>query len=112
MAIVLLSKSKCHICDKTMEETDEIISFTSFLPKDHHFYFYSDAAFHKTCLESKKNFSEVLELYNGYQTLLQSRPEPPPNVDNFIDWYKESKEVKEWEDKIDAYILKSYKNKD
>ena len=51
MAIVILSQTICPICNTVLNDGDDIIGFSAFVPntKDPLFFF-NDSAFHKACL--------------------------------------------------------------
>lgn len=68
MALVFANLTVCNICNRIIKQDDEIIGFPPFISnaKDP-FYFFNDAAFHKTCLLNhslgKKAISFIDRLY-------------------------------------------------
>lgn len=53
MAIVIRGKSKCSLCQKTIEENDRIVSFSNFVSNElDPLWLFNDAGFHETCFHS------------------------------------------------------------
>lgn len=73
MAIVVLGRSQCGGCRRTLEAQDEVVSFSAFVanPLDplHRF---SDAAFHRACFEADALSSRALQRWR--EVLLRSGP--------------------------------------
>lgn len=62
MAIVIRGKTKCSICEKTIEEGQEIIAFPSFTSDSNDpLLLFSDSAFHKLCFENHSLAKEAID---------------------------------------------------
>ena len=55
MALVVVGKSRCALCDGILMDGDDITAFMAFLPPPHRFGRYSDAAFRRRCFEDGPN---------------------------------------------------------
>ena len=110
MAIIIKGKSKCTICNNVIADCDDIIAFPAFIPSDHIFSQYSDAAYHSDCFASWEYGKELLALYEGYNAIYSQRPMPPENIQNFQEWYDNSEEIKIWEQKLNDYFNKNKKH--
>ena len=74
MAIILLGKTPCLLCACALLESDDIVSFPSFLGPKHRLGKYSDGAFHRACWEQCPDHAEVDALYLKYRTIFAGRP--------------------------------------
>jgi hypothetical protein len=94
MALILLGRSKCPLCSEPMREGQELKAFPAFLPYDHKFGRFSDAAFHKACFEKDPDAEDVNMMLYVYDKLLQSIPKGLKTVEEinaatqetFKDW--------------------------
>ena len=90
MAIIILGKSKCSICNKTLNEGDVVKSFPAFLPSDHRYGRFSDAGFHKDCVESDPDYTEVENMLYVYNKILDSRPKDLKDVKEIEAWMQDA----------------------
>ena len=74
MAIFIEGKSICVRCGKTIESSAEVVGFPAFVPKNHEFSDFSDAAFHKECFLAWKDHEQFQSLYSDYERVWKSRP--------------------------------------
>ncbi len=74
MAIVLLGKTKCALCEGAIEKDTPVKAFPSFLSRTHEFAKFSDAAFHEACFEQSTSCEPVNKLYSRYCEIWDSRP--------------------------------------
>ncbi len=63
MALILLGKTICRLCNRPLLEVEGIVAFTAFLPQEHELSRYSDAGFHQRCFEASPDCDAVLALY-------------------------------------------------
>jgi len=60
MAIIFLNQSECSICDKTLNEGQDIVLFPPLFKNDK-FYIFNDSGFHRSCLEKSQLGKEALK---------------------------------------------------
>ncbi|MBR9861456.1 hypothetical protein GYB22_12080 [bacterium] len=53
----------CSICDRIIEEEQEIVAWPAFLNEDHTLWKYSDSAMHKRCFDQWNKKDEFIRLY-------------------------------------------------
>ena len=74
MAILIRGATKCSICNKVMQEGDEVVSFPPFIPNElDPLYFFHDAAFHADCFHSHRLAGLAQKRYRE----LEERALPP-----------------------------------
>ena len=61
MAIILLGKSECPLCGKTLEEGEEIIGLPAISDTSHPLLAYFDNGFHKACYENWEEKDKIDE---------------------------------------------------
>lgn len=65
MAILIIGKSECSICGKTLNESDDIVATTHFIhDQDHPLWRYSDSGMHRSCFLSWEHRLQFVTLYN------------------------------------------------
>ena len=74
MALIIAGKTKCVICGKVLDPSDEVIGFPAFIPPGHEFSGYSDSAFHPTCFQLWSDHDRFQQLYDNYRKVWDSRP--------------------------------------
>lgn len=74
MALIILGKTICRLCNAVIKEGDEMKAFPAFVPYDHKFGKFSDAAFHKSCYEKDTDRDEVDNMLWVWEQLLKSIP--------------------------------------
>ena len=103
MALVFRGKSKCGLCDQIISESDTVISFPPFLPSDHKFGKFSDAAFHETCFTNFPDHDRVNCMYMAYQMIWDSRPKDLEIMEEIEAWHREA--FKDWPPKNGVVIF-------
>jgi hypothetical protein len=65
MAIIILSATKCPLCDKLLQANDDLVSTSHFIesPNDP-LWRYSDAAMHRQCFLAWELRSQFVSRYN------------------------------------------------
>lgn len=95
MALVLLGKTVCQLCKKTLDEGQELTAFPAFLPNDHRYGRFSDAAFHKECIEKDPDYPEVDNMFYVWNRILKEA-------------WEESRKMEGTLQEKEAYIAKAY----
>ncbi len=90
MAIIIAGKTVCILCGKRIERGDDITSFPAFLPNTHELGRFSDAAFHRSCFEKSPERDAVMDLYERYRAIWDSRPRDLKTVEEMEAWGKEA----------------------
>ena len=90
MTLFVTGKTICPICRQTIVDKTGIVAFPAFLPNDHEFATYSDAAFHRKCFEKTPHHEEVQNLYKRYREIWESRPRDLNNLDEIEAWGREA----------------------
>lgn len=90
MAMIILGKSCCPLCKKILEKNDELKAYPAFLPYDHRFGKFSDAAFHKSCAEADPDYEATEDMLYVYKKILDGRPKDLKSVEEIEAWYKEA----------------------
>ncbi len=60
---LIFENSTCSICKEVLTENHDVITWQTFLSKEHKFWKYSDSGMHKSCFEKWKYKEEFEELY-------------------------------------------------
>lgn len=61
MALILVGKTKCPLCDNILEDGQEIVSFSSFVSNElDPLWLFSDAAFHSDCFDHHPLSTEAI----------------------------------------------------
>lgn len=90
MALIIYGKSICRLCNKTLEKNDEIKAYPAFLPFDHRFGKFSDAAFHKVCAEADPDFQSVEDMFFVFKKIMDGRPRDLKSIEEIEAWGKEA----------------------
>jgi hypothetical protein len=68
MAIIIRGKTKCPICDRSIDEGDEVVSFPSLISNENEpLYGFNDAAFHAGCFASHPLASAATQRIQQWQ---------------------------------------------
>lgn len=94
MALIFPGKTTCALCQRIIETEDEVIGFPAFLPSEHRFYRYSDAAFHRQCFQEWPDGPEFEHLYQRFRRIWESRPKNLASLEEIDAWGK--KAFKDW----------------
>src|SRR5271154_2912620 len=90
MTLVLSGVSVCKLCGKTIEEYDAIAGFPAFLPYDHKFGQFSDAAMHEVCFKSHPDCGAVEDMYTAFRMIMDSHPQGFTTLEEVEAWQKEA----------------------
>jgi hypothetical protein len=90
MSLIILGKSKCSLCNKILEDTDLLTAFPAFLPNDHKFGRFSDAALHTECFNKDIDSNDVDNMYYVYKKIMDSRPKELKTLEEMEAWTKEA----------------------
>ena len=74
MAMIILGKSKCPMCNQILKENDPVTAFPAFLPYDHRFGRFSDAAFHTACFDKDPDSNDVDNMLYVWKKIMDGRP--------------------------------------
>lgn len=74
MALVITGKSKCGICGRVIEASDDTTAFPAFLRPTHRLYRYSDDVFHRHCFETSADREEMERLFARFRYIWDHRP--------------------------------------
>lgn len=65
MAIVILGRSRCAICNEVIERSDEVIATPAFIEDPHHsLWRFSDAGMHQSCFLAWDRRGEFVAEFN------------------------------------------------
>lgn len=70
---LILPQTKCAICGQRLQEED-LVSFPAFLPQTHRLARFSDAAFHRACIEQDKDWTAVQLAFSAYEKMRAELP--------------------------------------
>jgi hypothetical protein len=105
MALVLLGKSTCPLCNEVMKEGEELKAFPAFLPYDHRFGRFSDAAFHKVCFEKDEDAQAVDDMLYVWERIMKSMPRDLVTEELRAAWYAEN--FQDWPPKNGVVVYTS-----
>lgn len=103
MAIVFIGFSKCSICHEVIEKSEELTGFPAFIPYDHKYGLFSDAALHKACYEKHPDKPEVDNFYTAFRMIQNSRPQNLKTLEEMEAWSREA--FKDWPPKNGVVIF-------
>jgi hypothetical protein len=90
MAIIIRGKSKCLLCNQILEEGDPLTAFPAFLPADHRFGKFSDAAFHTTCFDKDPDANDVENMRYVWEKIMKTMPRDLVTEEQRNAWYAEN----------------------
>lgn len=90
MAMIIPGKTVCPLCNEIIGVNDQITAFPAFLPPDHKFGRFSDAAFHESCLMKDPDHTGVEDMYGAYLMIWDSRPRVLKTMEEVDAWTKEA----------------------
>jgi len=90
MAMIIRGKSKCPLCNQILEDTEHLTALPAFIPSDHRFGKFSDAAFHTECFEKDPDYNDVENMYYVYKKIMASRPKELKTVEEIEAWTKDA----------------------
>jgi hypothetical protein len=67
MALLLVGKTPCSICEAVIEASHRSVLFPHFVPAGHPLQNYSDSAMHKQCFSDWEQRFEFIDLFNRTQ---------------------------------------------
>ncbi len=103
MALIIEGKSTCLLCKKVLEKKDKIQAFPAFLPFDHKFGRFSDAAMHESCYEIDLDHDAVDDMYAAFRMIQDSRPKNFKTLAELEEWNREA--FKDWPPKNGVVIF-------
>jgi hypothetical protein len=66
MALVLIGKTKCSICEETLMEGDDLVATTHFIAdRADPLWRFSDSAMHRKCFATWNHRAEFIAKYNA-----------------------------------------------
>jgi len=90
MVMIILGKSKCPLCNQILEKNDPVTAFPAFLPYDHKFGRFSDAAFHTTCFDKDPDSNDVDNMLYVWKKIMEGRPRNLKTVEEIEAWSKDA----------------------
>jgi hypothetical protein len=90
MAMIIRGKSICPLCNEVLEEGEHLTAFPAFLPSDHLFGKFSDAAFHTICFEKDPDADAVHDVFYIWKKIWDSRPKELKTIEEMEAWNKEA----------------------
>lgn len=90
MALIIRGKSKCPLCNQILDDNDHITAYPAFLPADHRFGKFSDAAFHTICFEKDPDAGAVGDMYYVWKKIFDGRPKDLKTVEEIDAWTREA----------------------
>ena len=94
--VLLLVGARCNLCEKPIDEKDEIVTFPAFLPTYHRFARFSDTASHGDCFRRDQDSPDVQALFSRYREIWASRPKALQTPEQLEAWGREAfKEFRE-----------------
>lgn len=103
MTLVLSGISACKLCGKTIEEYDAIAAFPAFLPYEHKFGQFSDAAMHEACFQAHPDYVAVEDMYKAFRMIMDSWPQGLKTLEEAEAWHKEA--FRDWPPKNGVVIF-------
>jgi len=103
MAMIIPGQSKCQLCNQTLEKNDELKAYPAFLPYDHRFGKFSDAAFHKKCAEADPDYNSVEDMLYVWKKIMDGRPRDLKTIEEVEAWSKDA--FQEWPPKNGVIIM-------
>jgi hypothetical protein len=67
MALLLVGKTACSLCEAVIEASHSCLLFPHFVPAGHPLQNYSDSAMHKQCFSDWEQRFEFIEFFNRTQ---------------------------------------------
>jgi hypothetical protein len=74
MALFFAGKSKCPLCGKTIEASDDVFATRAFLRNTHRLARFSDAVFHRQCFECCSERIDVERLLTRHEEIMRDAP--------------------------------------
>jgi hypothetical protein len=90
MALVIVGRSRCALCEGVLEDGQDVTAFPAFLPPKHRLWRYSDAAFHARCFIAWTERSAFEALYQRAQALWNTRPRDLTTTAEMDAWGREA----------------------
>lgn len=88
--MLVLGKSKCCLCKQVLENSDKIKGFSAFLPYDHKYGKFSDAAMHESCFLNDPDHKAVDDMFFVFNKILTSRPRNLKTIEEMDAWTREA----------------------
>jgi len=101
--MIIHGKSQCLLCQKVLNKEDKIVGFPAFLPYDHKYGRFSDAACHKECFVKDPDHGAVEDMLTVYHMILDSRPRDLKTLAEMDAWTREA--FQDWPPKNGVVIF-------
>lgn len=101
--MIIPGKSTCLLCSKVLEKNHKLKSFPAFLPNNHKFGKFSDAAMHAECFIQDPDHMAVDDMFEAYRMILDSRPRDLKSMYAIDEWTREA--FKDWPPKNGVVIF-------
>lgn len=105
MAMIILGKSKCPLCNQILKEGEPLTAFPAFLPTNHRFGKFSDAAFHTACFDKDPDANDVDNMHYVYKKIMDGRPKDLKTIEEMDAWSKEA--FQDWPPKNGVVVYTS-----
>lgn len=90
MALFFPGRTKCTLCDRTIESEEDGILSPAFLGSAHALGRYSDSAFHRQCFNEWELHDEFSALFEEYQDVWRQRPTNLSSVSELENWHADA----------------------
>jgi hypothetical protein len=90
MVMIIEGKSQCLLCQEVLDQNKKYTSYPAFLPRDHRYGRFSDAAFHTECFINDPDHEAVEDMLTAYKMILKSRPYDLKSMEQILTWEKEA----------------------
>lgn len=87
---MILSKSECSLCKQILTSFDKIKIFSAFLPPNHRYGKFSDAAMHESCFLADPDHETINDMFYVFNKILASKPKDFKTVEEMDSWTKEA----------------------
>lgn len=101
--MIIEGKSLCLLCKQVLDKDKKYTGYPAFLPYDHKYGRFSDAAFHKECFAADPDHLAVEDMYTAYEMIRHSAPKDLKSMDDIYAWEKEA--YKDWPPKNGVVIF-------
>jgi hypothetical protein len=91
------------LCNQILEEGEPLTAFPAFLPADHRFGKFSDAAFHTGCFDKDPDASAVEDMRYVWKKIMDGRPKDLKTIEEMDAWAKEA--FQDWPPKNGVIIM-------
>ena len=76
------------MCGKLIAKGEPVAGFSAFLPRHHELIGFSDAVFHRACLDAHPGAPQVKDLYARFRRVLDHAPRAPRSLADVEAWQR------------------------